>query len=54
MLRWVVILLILAVISAIFGFGRLAEGFADIAEILFYVFIVLFGISFVVHLLKRA
>ena len=41
MLKWVVILLILALVAAIFGFGGIAAAFVDIAQILFYIFLVL-------------
>lgn len=47
MLRWTIIFVVLAVIAAIFGFGGLAEGFADIAKILFYIFLVLVVISLI-------
>lgn len=46
MLRWAAILLVLAVIFAILGFGGLIVGaLAQIAEILFWVFVVLFVAS---------
>ena len=45
MLRWVIIFLVLALIAAIFGFGGIAEGFAEIAEILFYIFLALLVIT---------
>lgn len=45
MLRWAVTFLIIAIIAAIFGFGGVAEGATDIAQILFYIFLVLFVIS---------
>lgn len=40
LLKWAVVFLVLAMIAALFGFGNLAEGFADIAKILFGVFLV--------------
>ncbi len=46
MLRWTIIFAILAVIAAIFGFGGIAEGSADIARILFFIFLVVVVISF--------
>ncbi len=42
MLRWVVTFLVIALIAALFGFGGIAEGAADIAKIIFYIFLVLF------------
>ena len=47
MLRWAVIFLIIAIIAAVFGFGGISEGAADIAQILFYIFLVLFVISLI-------
>ena len=45
MLRWSVIFFIIAIIAAIFGFGGIAEGAADIAKILFFIFLALFVIA---------
>jgi uncharacterized membrane protein YtjA (UPF0391 family) len=47
MLRRSVIFLIIAIIAAIFGFGGLAIGIAEIARVFFFVFIVLFFFSLV-------
>jgi len=40
MLKWAFVFLVLAGVAAIFGFGNIAEGLADIAKILFGVFLV--------------
>ena len=53
MLRWALIFLIIAIIAAVFGFGGVAEGAADIAQILFYIFLLLFVISLVFGGLNR-
>jgi uncharacterized membrane protein YtjA (UPF0391 family) len=45
MLRWSVIFFVIAIIAAIFGFGGIAEGAADIAKVLFFVFLALFVIA---------
>lgn len=45
MLRWAITFLVIAIIAAIFGFGGIAEGATDIAQILFYIFLVLFVVS---------
>jgi len=42
MLKWAAIFLVIAIVAAIFGFGGIAEGAADIAKVLFFIFIVLF------------
>lgn len=47
MLKWAVTFLIIALIAAIFGFGGIAEGATDIAQVLFFIFIVLFVISLI-------
>jgi uncharacterized membrane protein YtjA (UPF0391 family) len=46
MLSWAVTFLVVALIAAVLGFGVLAGTAMEIAKILFFVFIVLFIISF--------
>lgn len=41
MLRYTVIFFVIALVAALFGFGGIAAGAVDIAQILFFVFIVL-------------
>jgi uncharacterized membrane protein YtjA (UPF0391 family) len=50
MLRWAAGFFIIAIIAAIFGFGGIATGAADIARVLFFVFLVVFFISLVMGL----
>ncbi|HYG02522.1 MAG TPA: DUF1328 domain-containing protein [Chryseosolibacter sp.] len=45
MLRWSVIFFVIAIVAAIFGFGGIAEGAADIAKVLFFIFLALFVIA---------
>ena len=52
MLRWAIIFFVVAVIAAVFGFGCIAAGAADIARILFFIFLVLFVVSAVMHALR--
>lgn len=52
MLRAAIIFFIVAVIAAVFGFGGIASGAATIAQILFGIFLVLFLISIVAHLVS--
>jgi len=40
LLKWALVFLVLAAIAALFGFGGLSQGFADIAKVLFFVFLV--------------
>lgn len=39
LLKWAFIFLIIAGVAALFGFGGIAEGAADIAKILFFIFL---------------
>jgi len=52
MLQLAITLLVLALIAGLLGFGVIASGFANIAYILFFVFIVLFLISAVASALR--
>jgi len=40
LLKWAIIAGVLAVVAAVLGFGGIAEGFADIAKVLFFIFLV--------------
>lgn len=52
MLKWALVFLIVAIVAALLGFGGLASTAGSIAQILFYIFIALFVISFIVGLLR--
>ena len=47
MLNWTFTFLILALIAADFGFGGIAAGAAEIAKILFVLFLVLFVVGLI-------
>lgn len=47
MLRWTIVLLVTALIAAVLGFGGIAGAAADLAKILFWVFLTLFAISLI-------
>jgi uncharacterized membrane protein YtjA (UPF0391 family) len=53
MLWWALVFLIIAIIAAVFGFGQIAAGAAFIAKILFFVFLVLFIVSLIMHGVRR-
>jgi len=53
MLRWAVIFLVVAIIAGVFGFGGIAGAATDIARILFFIFLILFAVSFIMRLMKR-
>ncbi len=50
MLKWAATFFIIAIVAAIFGFGNIAEGAADIAKVLFFIFIVIFLITLLLGL----
>ena len=47
MLRWAAIFFVIAIVAAIFGFGGIAAGAADIAKVLFFIFVLLFVLALV-------
>ncbi|MGP1346230.1 MAG: DUF1328 family protein [Phycisphaerales bacterium] len=50
MLGWALGFFLIAILAAVFGFGGIAAGAATIAKVLFFIFLVLFLISLVMHL----
>lgn len=53
MLNWAFAFLIFALVAGVFGFGGIAAEATGIAKILFFLFIVLFLISFVTGRTRR-
>ena len=53
MLRYAAIFFVIAIVAALFGFGVIASGAAEIAKILFFVFLVLFVVSLVAGFIRR-
>lgn len=53
MLHYAAVFFVIAIVAALFGFGGIAVGAAEIAKVLFFVFVVLFIVSLVAGLLKR-
>jgi uncharacterized membrane protein YtjA (UPF0391 family) len=47
LLRWALAFLVIAVIAALFGFGNIAAGAADIAKVLFFIFLAVCVILFI-------
>jgi uncharacterized membrane protein YtjA (UPF0391 family) len=47
MLRWALIFFVVALIASIFGFTNIAAGAADIAKIIFFVFLALLLVSLI-------
>lgn len=52
MLRWALIFFVVAIIAAIFGFGGIASAAAGMAQILFYIFLVLFLVALLFGLIS--
>ena len=53
MLHYAVVFFVIALIAALFGFGGIAAGAAEIAKILFFVFLVIAAITFVMSLIRK-
>ena len=53
MLRYAIIFFIIAIIAAVFGFGGIAAGAAEIAKILFYIFVVIFLVTLLLGVVRR-
>ncbi len=49
MLTWAVIFLLIAIVGALFGFREVSSVATQIAKVLFFIFLVLFIISLVMH-----
>jgi len=52
MLGWALVFLLVAIVAAVFGFGGIAAGATAIARILFFVFLICFLASLIVHLAR--
>lgn len=50
LLKWAAIFFVIALIAAAFGFTGIAEGAAEVAKILFYIFLFLFAVALIVGL----
>jgi uncharacterized membrane protein YtjA (UPF0391 family) len=53
MLSWALIFFVVAILAAVFGFGGIASASAGIAQILFFLFLVLFVVSLIMGLARR-
>ena len=53
MLYWAFMFLVVAIIAAIFGFGLVAGAAVGVAKILFFLFLIGFVISLVMHMGRR-
>jgi uncharacterized membrane protein YtjA (UPF0391 family) len=53
MLHYALVFLVIALIAAVFGFGGVAVASAEIAKILFFVFVIAFLVSLIMHAGRR-
>lgn len=53
MLRWALGFFIVALLAALLGFTGIAVAAAGIAKLLFYLFLILFLVTLLGHLLRR-
>jgi uncharacterized membrane protein YtjA (UPF0391 family) len=51
LLKWALIMLIVSLVAAVFGFTDIAAASADVARILFYIFLVIFLVLLVFGLI---
>jgi uncharacterized membrane protein YtjA (UPF0391 family) len=54
MLYWALMFLVIALLAAVFGFTGISVMAAGVAKILFFIFVILFVVSMVAHLARRA
>lgn len=52
MLRWALVFLVIALIAAALGFTGIYVAAASIAKILFFIFLVLFVVSLIMHMAR--
>jgi uncharacterized membrane protein YtjA (UPF0391 family) len=52
MLRWALIFLIVALVAGVLGFGGIAGASMGIAKLLAMIFVVLFIVSLIMHLVR--
>jgi uncharacterized membrane protein YtjA (UPF0391 family) len=53
MLYWAVVFLVIALVAALFGFGGIAVAAAGIAKVLFFLFVIIFVVTFMMGLMRR-
>lgn len=53
LLNWALTFLVIALLAALFGFGGIASTAAGFAQICFFVFLVLFIVSTLAHIVRR-
>jgi len=54
MLYWALVFLVVAIVAGLLGFGAVAFAAAGIAKVLFFLFLILFLVSLIMHVGRRA
>jgi uncharacterized membrane protein YtjA (UPF0391 family) len=54
MLYYALVFLVVAIIAGVLGFGGIAGASASIAQVLFFLFLVLFAVSLIARVMRRA
>ena len=54
MLGWALAFFLIAIVAAVFGFGGIASASAGIAKILFFLFVVIFLVTLIMGMARRA
>jgi uncharacterized membrane protein YtjA (UPF0391 family) len=54
MLRWALGFFVIALVAAMLGFTGIAVASAGVAKIIFFIFLILFVVSLLGHLFRRA
>jgi uncharacterized membrane protein YtjA (UPF0391 family) len=49
MLMWAIIFLVVAIVASMFGFRQVSSAATQIAKVLFFIFVILFLISLIMH-----
>jgi uncharacterized membrane protein YtjA (UPF0391 family) len=50
LLKWAIVFLIISLVAALFGFGGISQGAADIARVLFFIFLAVCVVLFILGL----
>lgn len=53
MLHWAIVFFLIAIVAAVFGFGEIATAATGIAQIFFFIFVVLFVLALVAGIARR-
>jgi uncharacterized membrane protein YtjA (UPF0391 family) len=54
MLSWALTFLVIAIVAGVFGFGSIAATSAGFAQAIFVVFLIMFALSLIAGLIRRA